>query len=80
MKDLEFEETFLVPMNSMVAYHRSVITIVSVSMEASGKILVDFPAFPLDFPNNTFIHHFINMLYVKYELQWLSLIESWLEW
>lgn len=57
-------------------YQRSVITIVSVSMEASGKIVIDFSAFPLDFPNNTFIHNFFKILYVKYELQWLSLIDS----
>lgn len=45
-------------------------------MEASGKIVIDFSAFPSDFPNNTFIHNFIKILYMKYELQWLSLIDS----
>lgn len=43
--------------------------LLSVSMEALGKIFIDFPAFPSDFSNNTFIHNFVNILYVKYELQ-----------
>lgn len=37
-------------------------------MEALGRIIIDFPASPSDFSYNTFIHNFINILYVKYEL------------
>lgn len=37
-------------------------------MEALGRIIIDFPASLSDFAYNTFIHNFINILYVKYEL------------
>lgn len=37
-------------------------------MEALGRIIIDFPASPSDFSCSTFIHNFLNILYVKYEL------------